>query len=93
MIRSSVDLPQPEGPISETNSPGSIARSMSCSATTSPRSKRFVSLLDLDDLRHATCSGARRDDELLGEHDDEEERDAEQRGDEFVAQRFCGLSV
>src|SRR5215212_937881 len=32
--RSSVDLPQPDGPISETNSPGSMMRSMSTSAST-----------------------------------------------------------
>src|SRR5580765_7975282 len=32
MMRRSVDLPQPEGPINETNSPCSICRLMSCSA-------------------------------------------------------------
>ena len=34
MTRSSVVLPQPDGPISETNSPGAIARSISLSACT-----------------------------------------------------------
>src|SRR5215213_9337473 len=36
MIRRSVDLPQPEGPINETNSPGWIARSMPSRATVRP---------------------------------------------------------
>ena len=35
--RSSVDLPQPDGPMSETNSPAATVRSMSSSAVTSPR--------------------------------------------------------
>ena len=34
MSRSSVLLPHPDGPISETNSPGSIVRSMPTSAST-----------------------------------------------------------
>ena len=34
MRRSSVLLPQPDGPISETNSPGRIERSMAASACT-----------------------------------------------------------
>src|SRR3954447_1983428 len=111
MIRSSVDLPQPDGPISETNSPGSISRSISCSAVVS--SKRFVTSLIAttvmavcpDDRRvdRSVPTAARaepvrpeRDDasvvsrevlrraphrELLGEEDDEEERDAERGGD------------
>ena len=32
MIRSSVDLPQPDGPISETNSPAAMSRSIPASA-------------------------------------------------------------
>ena len=36
MSRSRVLLPQPEGPMSETNSPGSTVRSMPESATTCP---------------------------------------------------------
>src|SRR5215216_1121351 len=36
MSRSRVDLPQPEGPISDTNSPGAIARLMSSSAIVRP---------------------------------------------------------
>jgi len=42
ITRRSVDLPHPDGPISETNSPGSSARSMSWSAVTFPRAKVFV---------------------------------------------------
>ena len=41
MIRSSVDFPHPDGPISEMNSPGAMSRSMSCSAVT-PVRKDFV---------------------------------------------------
>ena len=36
MIRSSVDLPQPDGPMSETNSPAATDRSMPTSASTRP---------------------------------------------------------
>ncbi len=36
MRRSRVDLPQPDGPMSETNSPAATVRSMSSSALTSP---------------------------------------------------------
>src|SRR5262245_24679557 len=36
MMRRSVVLPQPEGPINETNSPGATARSTPASAWTSP---------------------------------------------------------
>jgi NitT/TauT family transport system ATP-binding protein len=38
-----IDLPQPEGPIRETNSPGWTSRSLASSASTFPRSKRFES--------------------------------------------------
>src|SRR6266511_1829674 len=43
-MRSSVDFPQPEGPISETKSPRAISRSMSCSAVTPARAKVFERL-------------------------------------------------
>jgi hypothetical protein len=36
MIRSSVDLPQPDGPISDTNSRSPISRSIPSIATTPP---------------------------------------------------------
>src|SRR5262245_33100047 len=44
MMRSSVDLPQPEAPIRQTNSPLSMARSMRASASISPSptGKRLV---------------------------------------------------
>ena len=42
ITRSSVDLPQPDGPISETNSPGWRSRSMSWRACVWPPSKVFV---------------------------------------------------
>ena len=42
-MRSSVDLPQPEGPISETNSPAATVREIPVSASTAvaPSPKRF----------------------------------------------------
>src|SRR5256886_5649557 len=43
MIRRRVDFPQPDGPISETNSPGSTSRSIPCSAVT--RSEEHTSEL------------------------------------------------
>ena len=62
MIRSSVDFPQPDGPISDTNSRGATSRSMSSSAVTPVRND-LREALDRDDVRagvgHATCSGAR----------------------------------
>ena len=57
MIRSSVDFPHPDGPISETNSPGAISRSMSCSAVT-PVPKTFVRPLIETTLAAALTRGA-----------------------------------
>ncbi|MNT23698.1 hypothetical protein D3C72_1591290 [compost metagenome] len=37
MVRSSVDLPQPEGPTNTTNSPSAISRLMPCSTGTAPK--------------------------------------------------------
>src|SRR5205809_7473606 len=59
MIRSSVDLPQPDGPISDTNSPGSICSSMPCSAVVS--SKRFVTSLICTTLMAFSPDGRRVD--------------------------------
>ena len=52
MTRSSVDLPQPDGPMSETNSPGAMSRSMPLSATVlAPLAGRehLVDAADADD--------------------------------------------
>ena len=54
MMRSAVDLPQPEGPSSDTNSPSRTARSKPCSATV-PRSNV------LPTPRSETTRGSRRD--------------------------------
>src|SRR5438105_7020623 len=59
MIRSSVDLPHPDGPISDTNSPGSISRSMPCTAVVSP--KRFVTPLISTTLMAEAPDGRRVD--------------------------------
>ena len=56
MSRSRVDLPQPDGPISETNSPGRIARSMPSSALVRPAG-RLEDLVDAGDRRRpARCA-------------------------------------
>ena len=60
ITRSSVDLPQPDGPISETNSPASTWRSMSCSAVTFPCGNVFVTRRSRRRrARSRACSGAR----------------------------------
>ena len=61
MTRSSVDLPQPDGPISEMNSPGPTSSSMSWSAVTPPRPNDFVTFRDGDDVvrAHTSTSGGR----------------------------------
>ena len=67
MIRSSVDLPQPDGPMSETNSPRAMSRSMPDRAvvTTAPsRGERLVDAGEADDGRRlgsgAPSCGVRR---------------------------------
>ena len=60
MIRSSVDLPHPDGPISETNSPSSIVRSMPWSAVVWPNVFETPLISTTLASSHATFSGARR---------------------------------
>ena len=89
--RSIVDLPQPDGPISETNSPASIWRSIPCSAVTLPFGNVFVRpLISTTLMRRAPARGGRR-----------ASRRARPRGRRrcrapaaitFVAHSFCGWS-
>src|SRR5437868_6935492 len=53
MMRSVVDLPQPEGPRSTQNEPGSICRSTACRAVLSPHDLaiRFNSMDDIESGR------------------------------------------
>ena len=77
-MRSSVDLPQPDGPISETNSPFSIVEVDALERDrVALRERLRRRRCELDDAR--SCDVLRRaaDDELLGEHDGDEEDDAE----------------
>ena len=53
MMRRSVDLPQPDGPISETNSPFSIVRSIPSSAIVLALCELLADALELDDLVQA----------------------------------------
>ena len=68
-MRSSVDLPQPDGPMSEMNSPAATRRSMPDSASTRPvppaRGEDLVDTRDLDDRRPAP---ARRGAARIGVH-------------------------
>ena len=94
MIRSSVDLPQPDGPISETNSPGWTSRSMPSSASTSPRSKRFERFVDGDcgGVGRRSCHVLRRpaDEQPLRDRDDAKKRIPSAAAMMFVAQRLGG---
>ena len=76
MIRSSVDLPQPDGPISETNSPGSIVEVDVLERGDVALRERFVTLSILTTAADGrSCDVLRRapHDELLATDDDEEE--------------------
>ena len=90
ITRSSVDFPHPDGPISETNSPGSIDRSISCSAVTLPFAKVFVSPFERDD-RHAMCSGARCTTSFSAITITTKNEMPRQAAIRFVAQRFAGV--
>src|SRR2546428_10952964 len=80
MIRNNVDLPQPDGPIRETNSRSSIVRSISCNAVVSPN--RFVILSIVTTLISGHVLRRTPDDDLLRDHDHDEERDPEPRCDD-----------
>ena len=64
MIRSSVDLPQPDGPISETNSPGAIVEVDARRGRSSAPGRRALKVLptplDPDDGRRRRCWRHRR---------------------------------
>src|SRR5207244_6604924 len=82
MIRSSVDLPQPEGPINETNSPGSTSRSIPSNAVT-PALNCFETPLSETALMRS-CDVLRRpfENEALQDDDREVDRDAEECADD-----------
>ena len=90
ITRSSVDFPQPDGPISETNSPASIARSISCSAVTLPFAKVFVSPLSATTVMRC-CSGARCTTSFSAITITTKNAIPRQAAIRFVAQRFAGV--
>ena len=96
MTRSSVDLPQPEGPISEMNSPRPTSRSMSWSAVTPPLPNVFVTPCGRDDDRvrraHTSCSGARRTTSFSTSTTTRKNEMPSSAAIRFVAQRFSGSS-
>ena len=61
MTRRSVDFPQPDGPMSEMNSPRPTSRSMSWSAVTPPFPNVFETprAVTTASRAHTSCSGAR----------------------------------
>ncbi len=77
MIRSSVVLPQPDGPTKQTSSPALIARSTDCSATKPPNalwipSRRNASRAAASDIKLASnfsgrCSFTTEDTESTAE--------------------------
>ena len=93
MIRSSVDLPQPEGPISETNSPGWTSRSIVLE-------REHVAALEAlrerprpttaAGVAHATCSGARRTSSFSAIATTAKKRIPSAAAMMFVAQRLGG---
>src|ERR1700759_715517 len=90
ITRSSVDLPHPDGPISETNSPASSSSSMSWSAVTFPCANVFVTswmettliLVAPSSLRSCDVLRCAVDDELLDPDHDQEEDDPERGRDD-----------
>src|SRR5262245_1257030 len=63
MMRSVVDLPQPEGPSSTQNEPGSMRRLTSCSATVSPQDLAIPSS-SIKAMRSSIETSARRTDDV-----------------------------
>ena len=84
-------MPQPDGPISETNSPASICRSIPVSAVTFPFGNVFVRPLIVDDA-HATCSGARRTTSFSATTTARKNVMPSPAAITFVAHRFAGCS-
>ena len=74
-------MPQPDGPISEMNSPGWNSSSMFWSAVVPPLPNVFETfrIETAAALAHATFSGARRTTSRSDDRDDAEEEDPEQR--------------
>ena len=85
-------MPQPDGPISETNSPVRASRSMSCSAVTLPRGKVFVtpSTGTTGSRAHAGTSGARRTTTFSAITTATKKRIPSAAATMFVAQSSCG---
>ena len=68
MSRSSVDLPQPDGPMSETNSPASIERSIPVRAVTAagPGPEHLADVADVDDRWRGRSVGHLRSPPVTG---------------------------
>ena len=91
MMRSSVDLPQPDGP----DQRDELAL-LDLEVDVLQRDRAALELLrDALDRDGASCDVLRRaaHDELLGGDDDEEEGMPSSAATMFVAQRFCGWKL
>ena len=94
MMRSSVDLPQPDGPISETNSPGCDLEVDLLRARSRRPWNGFGQALDRDGrtVAHAMCSGARRTTSFSASTIATKKAMPSSAATMFVAQRFAGRS-
>ena len=93
MTRSSVDLPQPDGPMSETNSPGVELEVDVLERGDVPVRERLRDVADLDDgllLAHATASGARRTTSFSAMTTTTKKTMPSSAATMFVAQSSCG---
>ena len=92
MIRSSVDLPQPDGPMSETNSPWPTVEVDALERASRAARERFVrpSIETTACSLTRTCSGARWTTIFSATDDGEEEEMPSSAATMFVAQRFSG---
>src|SRR5215471_11208231 len=97
MMRSKVDLPHPDGPITETNSPRSISRSMSCRAMVCCPEARKTLLTSWSDTTGTRCAMLRfptmpplLQHDMLAERDGQEKEATHERGDHDGGPQFGG---
>ena len=97
MTRSSVDLPQPDGPISETNSPRSTSRSDVLQRGDAAARERLRDVAEGDDRAgvrraHAICSGGRRTTSFSATTTARKNAMPSAAAIRFVAHRYVGVS-
>ena len=96
MTRSSVDFPQPDGPMSEMNSPRPTSRSMSCERGDAALAERLRDAARGDDGlgdAHTSCSGARWTTSFSTSTTTRKNAMPRSAATRFVAHRFSGVSA